>query len=158
MLSGKSTLGKKLATRLGYEFMDTDTAIENKYRISVEGIFAKYGEETFRLFESRLLENLHKRDNIVVSTGGGLPCFGQNMQRIKSLGYTVYLYMSPEAIVARYDKSHRRRPILEAVEKERRLDFVRRSLAERETYYRQADFITPSIGVKVEEIIGRLTE
>lgn len=158
MLCGKSTLGKKLAARLGYEFLDTDTEIENKYRISVEGIFAKYGEQTFRLFERRLLESLEERDNIVVSTGGGMPCFGRNMQRIKSLGYTIYLYMPPEAIVARYGVSHRRRPILERVKEEERLDFVRRSLAERELYYRQADLVTPSIGLKVEEIVGRLAQ
>lgn len=151
-------MGKKLASRLGYEFLDTDTEIENKYRISVEGIFAKYGEQTFRLFERRLLESLEERDNIVVSTGGGMPCFGQNMQRIKSLGYTIYLYMPPEAIVARYGVSHRRRPILERVKEEERLDFVRRNLAEREPYYRKADLVIPSIGAKVEEIVGRLAQ
>ena len=72
MLSGKSTVGKKLAKRLNYDFVDTDKWIENKYRLSVGGIFAKYGEEVFRSFEKEALQELIAKDNIVISTGGGL--------------------------------------------------------------------------------------
>ena len=79
-----STVGKKLAKGLNYRFVDTDKLIESKYRLSVEQIFAKYGEEIFRKFEKEILQSLDSEDNIVIATGGGLPCFGDNLKKMKS--------------------------------------------------------------------------
>ena len=95
MLSGKSTVGKKLAKHLNYEFVDTDKWIENKYRLSVDGIFSKYGEKVFRSFEREALLELIAKDNILISTGGGLPCFDGNMEIIKASGFSIYLNISP---------------------------------------------------------------
>ena len=79
MGSGKSTTGKKLARKLGYAFMDTDSEIVRRFSMSVNEIFDRLGEDRFRDAEVRLLNELIRRNNIVVSTGGGLPCHGENM-------------------------------------------------------------------------------
>ncbi|GAG82863.1 unnamed protein product [marine sediment metagenome] len=79
MGSGKSTTGKQLAKRLGYTFVDTDNLIVERLGMSVNEIFDRLGEKTFRKNETRLLNELILKNNLVVSTGGGLPCYGNNM-------------------------------------------------------------------------------
>ena len=83
MLSGKSTIGKRLAKLLNYKFIDTDKAIEQQYRLSVSDIFKKYGEDVFRTMEKQMINTLKEEDNIVISTGGGFVCFNDNMKWVK---------------------------------------------------------------------------
>ncbi len=156
MLCGKSTVGKKLAKALNYEFVDTDRWIENKYRLSVEGIFEKYGQSVFRMFERQCLESLSETDNVVIATGGGLPCFGDNMDLINSLGFSIYLKMPVGGVIARYRASHRPRPLLKGKTEEELQQFICTTLQERELYYRKADIIVAATDVKVEEIISKI--
>lgn len=157
MLCGKSTIGKKLARRLNYRFTDTDKLIENKYQLSVEQIFEKYGEEVFRQFEKEILQTLDSEDDIVVATGGGLPCFGDNMKKIKSSGYVIYLNMHPYSILSRHKKSKRPRPLLQGKTDEELRDFLKESLKKRDFYYRQADLIVRAENIKVEEIVAKIS-
>lgn len=156
MLCGKSTTGKRLAKKLGYDFADTDKMIENKYRLSVEKIFEKYGEQTFRLLEKEILEEVKSLDNIVIATGGGLPCFGNNMRTLKQMGRTIYLKMSAKSIIARHKHSKRPRPLLKGKDDEQLLDFVSKSLEEREFFYQQADIIIRGESVDIAEIIAKI--
>lgn len=156
MLCGKSTVGKRLAKKLGYDFADTDKMIENKYRLSVERIFEKYGEQTFRLLEKEILEEVKSLDNIVIATGGGLPCFGDNMRTLKQMGRTIYLKMSAKSIIARHKHSKRPRPLLKDKDDEQLLDFVSKSLEEREFFYQQADIIVRGESVDIAEIIAKI--
>lgn len=156
MLCGKSTTGKRLAKKLGYDFADTDKMIENKYRLSVERIFEKYGEQTFRLLENEILEEVKSLDNIVIATGGGLPCFGNNMRTLKQMGRTIYLKMSAKSIIARHKHSKRPRPLLKDKDDEQLLDFVSKSLEEREFFYQQADIIIRGESVDIVEIIAKI--
>ncbi len=156
MLSGKSTVGKKLAKRLNYDFVDTDKWIENKYRLSVGGIFAKYGEEVFRSFEEEALQELIAKDNIVISTGGGLPCFGDNMERIKANGFSIYLNINPRSIIGRHKTSHHKRPLLEGKDDMELLQFVTTNLAERERFYRQADLIVRAESADINNIVSEV--
>lgn len=156
MLCGKSTTGKRLAKKLGYDFADTDKMIENKYRLSVEKIFEKYGEQTFRLLEKEILEEVKSLDNIVIATGGGLPCFGNNMNTLKQMGRTIYLKMSAKSIIARHKQSKRPRPLLKDKDDEQLLDFVSKSLEEREFFYQQADMIIRGESVDIAEIIAKI--
>lgn len=156
MLCGKSTVGKKLAKRLGYDFIDTDKWIESKYRLSVEGIFAKYGEKVFRLFEQEALQSLIEKDNVVISTGGGLPCHNGNMEKIKAGGLSIYLNISPLSVVARYRTSHRKRPLLEGRDEVQLQEFVSASIAERERFYRQADLIVRAESVDMDGIVTKV--
>src|SRR6188768_135637 len=89
--SGKTTLGKQLAERLGYAFVDTDEEIVKREGRSIPDIFTQDGEDKFRLMEKEVLEELVGKTNTVVSTGGGLPCFHQNMFMIRNKGMAIYL-------------------------------------------------------------------
>ena len=153
MLSGKSTIGKRLAKLLNYTFIDTDKEIENQYKLSVSDIFKKYGEETFRLLERKYLLSLEKQDNIVVSTGGGLVCFNDNMQWVKANGVSLYLKLEAAAIISRHKMSKRPRPLLQGKSDEELLEFVTKTLKEREEFYNQADFCFDALSLKAEEII-----
>lgn len=157
MLCGKSTIGKKLARRLNYRFTDTDKLIENKYQLSVEQIFEKYGEEVFRQFEKEILQTLDSEDDIVIATGGGLPCFGDNLKKIKSSGYVIYMNMHPYSILSRHKKSKRPRPLLQGKTDEELRDFLKESLKKRDFYYRQADLIVRAENIKVEEIVAKIS-
>lgn len=87
---GKTTLGRKLATRLGYTFYDLDHLLEEQAGMSVAEYFSSFGETAFRLAESEILKNTSYGENAVISTGGGLPCFFDNMDWMKAHGITLY--------------------------------------------------------------------
>src|SRR6478735_10867558 len=99
--SGKTTLGKQLADRLGYAFVDTDEEIVKKEGRTIPDIFTQDGEDKFRLMEKNILEEMVKKTDTVVSTGGGLPCFHQNMFTIRNKGMAIYLRVSAEALTRR---------------------------------------------------------
>lgn len=139
MYCGKTTVGKKLAKLLDYEFIDTDSYIENKLNKSVSEIFSQEGETFFREQEKLCLQELAERENIVISTGGGLPCFFDNMDKIKEIGKSIYLQLSPTQILSRAENSKRPRPLLANKNSEERLQYITSTLQEREKFYLQAD-------------------
>ena len=87
MGSGKSTLGPQLARNLQYEFIDMDSYIEEKEQLSIPQIFQKQGEDFFRKVEAEALNDLSSKQKVVISTGGGTPCFHDNLDVIKKTGY-----------------------------------------------------------------------
>jgi shikimate kinase len=113
MSSGKSTLGKKLARLLGYRFLDLDKMIEKDQDSDIPTLFSTKGEAHFREVESRLLRALHEQDGIVLASGGGTPCFHDNMDFIKKLGVSVFLDV-PAVSLAKRIRNHGKddRPIL----------------------------------------------
>lgn len=139
MYCGKTTIGKKLSKLLGYEFIDTDSYIENKLNKSATEIFAQEGETFFREQESLCLQELSQRENVVISTGGGLPCFNSNMDKIKEIGKSIYLKLTPTQILSRAEKSKRPRPLLANKNSEEKLQYITSTLQEREKFYLQAD-------------------
>ena len=98
---GKTTLGKALADRTGLSFIDLDLFIEGRYRKTIRQIFEAEGEEAFREIERRALHEVAEFEDIVLSTGGGTPCFFDNMTYMNRVGTTVYLKASPEALTER---------------------------------------------------------
>ena len=105
MYSGKTTVGKQLAKKLNISFVDLDRAIEQRYHVSIPGFFNKYGEDAFRILERNVLEIVSDMDDVVISTGSGTPCFGDNMDFILSKGCVVYLKMTSAAILSRESRS-----------------------------------------------------
>lgn len=102
MGSGKTTVGKRLAQRISYQFYDTDYLLETKQEMSISRIFELYGEEYFRDMETKLLRELVKdTDRTILSTGGGMPLREENAKLMKELGHIVYLKASKETIVKR---------------------------------------------------------
>lgn len=139
--AGKSTIGKLLANKLSFPFIDLDEVIRFETRRSIEDIFEKEGEAHFRKLESKYLRNIAKVDRRVIATGGGTPCFGDNMDFIKNNGLSIFLYTPPELVADRlYDTDSSQRPMLKGKNKEELRDFLQGKLQERLSFYTRADF------------------
>ena len=116
MSSGKSTLGKKLARMMGYRFLDLDKLIESREGMAISLIFSSKGEPYFRKLESEVLKEIQANRGIILASGGGTPCFFDNMQYINNLGISVFLDI-PASDLAKRIENHGKddRPILSGV-------------------------------------------
>ena len=156
MGSGKSTVGQKLARRLGYSFIDMDARIEDEHGMSINEIFEKLGEKSFREMENELLGELTTLQDAVVSTGGGLPCIGDNMDLINRSGMSIYLRMEPAVLTNRLSRGKSRRPLIRHLSRPDLEAFIRTTLREREPFYLKAHHTISGLNVNIEEIIRLL--
>ena len=138
MGAGKTTLGKALARLMNLSYIDTDQYIEKRYHKKISEIFAMEGEERFRDIEHRIIKEISEFEDVVVSTGGGLPCFNDNMAVMNSFGTTVYLETSVEELAARLKVSKGVRPVLKNRSGEQLTEFIKENLDKRRFYYEQA--------------------
>ena len=141
MGSGKSTLGKKIANRLNIPFIDSDTEIENHFNKSVGEIFTEHGESYFRTLEQEYIEALDLRDDFVLATGGGMPCYSNNMQLLNQTGTTFYLERSPKELAHRLVNAKKQRPLIAGLDTEELLPFIEEKLASREEHYKKSSMI-----------------
>lgn len=141
MGSGKSTIGKNLASSLGFPFLDLDHHFEERYRISILDFFDKYDENLFRSMERDLLHETIAFDDVMISTGGGTPCFFDNMNFIRQHGIAVYICWPADLLAERLQNLRKKRPILKDVDPEFLPEKISEHLAEREFFYSQADII-----------------
>jgi shikimate kinase len=154
MGAGKTSKGRKLAKRLGYGFADMDLIIEEQEGMPVSEIFSLKGEDWFRNKETEVLHHLgEQEEDIVISTGGGVPCFNDNMDYINSTGVSVYLKMTPEAIAIRLGRSHKpARPLLQGKTGKELLEFISHKLREREPFYLRSKFVIPAENLKMRDL------
>lgn len=138
MGAGKTTVGKALAKTLGMPFYDLDWYIEGRMRKTVPQIFAERGEEGFRKIEQYMLHEVAEFEDVVVSCGGGTPCFFDNMDYMNTCGETVFLNASPEALKAHLLMGKTQRPLIQGKSPEELLDFIKDSLQKRLPYYQKA--------------------
>ena len=138
MGSGKTTIGRSLAKKLNFQFIDTDLFIENRQKKTVSEIFSEKGEDVFRQMEHMALEEISSFENVIISTGGGAPCFHNNMELMNNSGFTIYLKSSPEELTKRLNKSKNKRPLLKEKTPEQMLTFIAENLEKRDYYYNQA--------------------
>lgn len=157
MGSGKTTSGRQLARAAGYEFVDLDTAIELETGLDINSIFEQHGEKYFRSIEQRVLKSLISKNNIVVATGGGTPCFHNNMQWMKANGVTVYLDTHPGVLYYRLAPLKAKRPLIKSLTDVELIEFILDKLALREGIYQQADYVINGNDQK-ETVIKRLTD
>ena len=136
--SGKSTVGRRLARKLGVAFLDLDRYIEEKYHTSVPLLFQKYGEPAFRALEYAALCEVLAKDDVVIATGGGTPCHGDAMAKINARARSIYLQLTEDELVERLLQSRKRRPLTDSLSEPELRAYVRETLAKREPYYRQA--------------------
>ena len=142
MGSGKSTLGFPLARRMRLRFVDLDCHIEENEGRSVAEIFASDGEQSFRELEHRYLkEYIAANDNFVMSTGGGTPCFYDNMEMMNAAGRTVYLKLDPGMLASRLSNSKTVRPLVADKSEDELMEYIEKTLAVREEYYNKASVI-----------------
>lgn len=157
MGSGKSTTGKKLAQELSFEFLDLDEALEKRMGLSIPQLFNEGGEAFFRLKEHEtLLEIVKKEGDFVISTGGGTPCFNNNMSIINNSGISVYLYLTPELLAARLDRSKIERPLIKGKKGTELVDFISQKLHEREEWYSQSMHTVSGRGDAAKNIVALL--
>lgn len=139
---GKTSIGRKVAAQAGFRFMDMDREIEERCGMNVAGIFERHGEPYFRRCERELLESLAGQDgDLVVSTGGGVPCHGDNMDVMNRTGRTVYLKMSPPKLVKRLEHGRDKRPKIQGMDDGALLEYIGRTLPGREEYYNKAHIV-----------------
>ena len=153
MGAGKTTAAKRIASRLGWDVADTDAMFEEKYRISVHDFFDKYDEPLFRKLESQVLKSTENMEHTVVSTGGGLACFFDNMEWMNAHGLTVFMRISPEAAADRILHSKRKRPLTENKTEAELADYIRQHYAERLPYYEQARVTVKAEDLDLENLI-----
>ncbi|WP_442588956.1 shikimate kinase [Pedobacter sp. AW31-3R] len=135
---GKSTLGRKLAVKMAYDLIDLDHKVEEKTGSTIASYFAEHGEETFRKLERDTLQSFPYPKNSVIATGGGTPCFFDNMDWMNANGLTVYIDMPAQALAKRLEKGAAKRPLLQGLNEEALVNFIEEKLAERRKYYENA--------------------
>lgn len=136
--SGKTTFGRALARKLGRQFIDLDFCIAQRFHATVGELFARDGEEAFRRREAAMLREVGELDDVVVSCGGGTPCFSENMEYMNGRGLTVCLRATPERLRERMLLGGDRRPLVKGKTEEEIDAYIARTLEERRPYYSMA--------------------
>ena len=141
MGAGKTTIGKELSEKMKCSFIDLDLFIEGRYHKTIRQIFEEKGESVFREMEQKILYEVAEFEDVVISTGGGTPCFYRNMDFMNKQGTTVYLKLSNEELVRRINLNKSTRPLLEDFSAEDLSLFVEETMIKRSTFYEQAQII-----------------
>lgn len=141
MGAGKTTLGKALARELHVPFIDLDWYIEERFHKTVGELFTERGETGFRELERSMLHEVGEFEDVVISTGGGAPCFFDNMEYMNRVGKTVFLNVHPEVLFQRLRIAKQQRPILQGKEDDELRAFIEQALEKRASFYMQAQYI-----------------
>jgi shikimate kinase len=141
MGSGKTTFGRLLAKHLNREFIDLDHFIEQQEGVSISQIFSDLGEYEFRKLEHKVLLSTVDKTNAVIATGGGTPCYFNNMDFMNNHGTTIYLKVNVEDLVNRLLPAKNHRPLIADKEESELREFISRKLSERAPYYNKAKII-----------------
>ena len=141
---------------MGYDFVDMDRWIEESTGMTVPEIFKTHGEPWFRKQERNAITELGKKEDVVIATGGGAPCHGVNMDLMKQSGLTIYLKLSPEALLSRLKVSKNRRPLLEGKSEEEMRQTIKEMLHHREPFYSNADMIIDGLERVTERVVNAI--
>ncbi len=152
MGSGKSSVGKLLAQKLHLDFIDFDSYIEKEEGKTVAEIFDADGEDKFREMEHKYLKKLLSKDHVVISLGGGTPCFHNNIELINKSGTSVYLKMGVETLVKRLFKAMKKRPLIRGLNETELKYFIEANLEKRRAIYEKAHFSINASPLSADEV------
>ena len=162
MGAGKTTVGKSLAKKIKYNFYDLDNYIELKERRSIENIFQEKNEVYFRKIEHKYLKELSTiKENKIISTGGGTPCFKNNLDLINSAenSISIYLKASVEVLMERLKNGIEKRPLISHLNESDKLkDFLNKHLFERSFYYEQSKIKVKTDGMNLNDVTKMIFE
>lgn len=150
MGAGKTTAGRELAKELNLDFIDLDNFIQARYQKTVNQLFQEIGEAEFRNIERNMLKEVGEFENVVISSGGGTPCFFDNMDYMNNAGITIYLKTTPETLASRLNLCKDKRPLIKDKNEDELYKFVLDSLEKRELFYSKAKII-----FETEELVTR---
>lgn len=153
MGSGKSTLGRRLAKLAQMNFIDLDKYIEERHCRSVPQLFAEEGEACFRELEHKALVEVSEFDNVVVATGGGAPCFFDNMELMNRTGITLFLDFSPAFLTGRLLRSKTERPLIKGKSPEELRRFISETLEKRRVYYEKSRIVVDNPDPDARQIL-----
>lgn len=153
--SGKSFIGKKLADSLEWAFIDLDLEIEKQEKKTIPMIFEDYGEDYFRKSEQKALQQVLKKQHLILATGGGTPCFFDNLKKMKEKSQCVFLAADKTKILERVLKKPKQRPLFGQISKEEIQGKINLMHKNRISFYQKADLIVKIADEKqiLEEII-----
>jgi len=154
MASGKSTIGKKLASKLNLSFVDLDEYIEKKWDSTIRFLMYEKGADGFRLIEKEALSEVIKKfEDAVISTGGGTPCFFDNMKNMRDNGTTIYIEVDLPTLVSRLMNAKKDRPLIWGKSKEDLTIFARELLGKRKADYEQSEFTIDEKDLKINQLV-----
>ena len=151
---GKTTIGKQIAALNKVVFIDTDSQIEKETSKSIKEIFETDGEIAFRKLETDTIRSINRKS--VIACGGGLPAHNNNIEYLKHKGTVIYLKASTETLIKRLEKNKNKRPLISNLTNEKRLEFIRKILKEREKTYKQADYTIETDNKTVKEVLREI--
>jgi shikimate kinase len=150
---GKSSFGKKLSYKLGIKFIDLDNYIENSVKLNTSEIFEANGEVYFRQLEHEALIKCLEEENFVMASGGGTPCFYNNIDLMNNNGITIYLKASNELLLNRLKKSRKERPLLKGKTEEEIKNFLVSHLIRRAEHYNKAHYIIDAKDANADQMV-----
>ena len=156
MGAGKTTLGKAFARKLNVPFIDLDWYIEERFHKTVGELFTERGEAGFRELERNMLHEVAEFENVVISTGGGAPCFYDNMEFMNRTGKTVFLNVHPDVLFRRLRIAKQQRPILQGKEDDELMDFIIQALEKRAPFIRRRNISLMRTNWKTAGRLNRL--
>ncbi len=155
---GKTTLGKALAQKLNYKFIDLDAWFEEQNKTTIAEYFEVHGETKFREKEHEFIIESQKLTNTIISTGGGAACFYNNIKVMNQSGTTIYVKLSPQSLMNRLQNETTTRPLIANKTNNDLLAFIEQKLSEREPFYTQAQVVLDkedsTVDEYVEEVLG----
>lgn len=154
---GKTTLGKKVAQKTGYSFIDLDELITQQIGTNITQYFETFGEAAFRKIERETLHNLKDEKNAIIATGGGAPCHLDNMDWMNKHGKTIYIKLSPKALLSRLSQTEiETRPLIKGKSNTELLEFITSKLDERTPFYSQAKVVYDALQSNPKDLIKQI--
>lgn len=154
MGAGKTTLAQQIAKQYNYTYYDTDTIIERGYNTTIANLINTKGEGYFREIEAKVLKEIPLHQNTIIATGGGLPCYHNNMEWMNKSGITIYLKHSIEELKKRVENDTKNRPLLKNKKNLSLLAHIEELMKQRLPYYEQAKFVILSNEISPQTVIN----